>query len=264
MHLQKNTGSLSDDVPVLAGESLLLLKKLISTPSFGGREEETAEIIQAHLRKEHIKPYRTHYNIWALNKYYDKNKPTILLNSHHDTAKPNWAYSRNPYFPQIEDGKLYGLGSNEAGGSLVALLALFRYFYARPDLPYNLCFTATEGEEKSGPGIKGIQAKIGNIAFAVIGAPTQMQMWGMDSTHPIVCAGLAIGLKTCSAPVNSSRGWLDAPSLIIGPGNPARSNIANEYIFVDEISEGISVYIELLNSLLFCLIHNPEHNFDEF
>jgi acetylornithine deacetylase len=87
---------------------------------------------------------------------------------------------------------------------------------------------------------------------------------GMDNLHPIVRAGLAIGLKTCSSPASYGQGLLQVPALTIGRGDPDRSHIANEYIFIDEISDGISTYIVLLNSLLFCLIRNPEHNLTEF
>ncbi len=88
-------------------------------------------------------------NVWAFNKQFDPALPTILLNSHHDTVKPNQGYSRDPFTPYIEVGKLYGLGSNDAGGSLVCLLAAFHYFYDKK-LPYNLLIAATAEEEISG------------------------------------------------------------------------------------------------------------------
>ncbi len=74
---------------------------------------------------------RDHHNIWAKNEYFDASKPTILLNSHHDTVKPNKGYTRDPYHAEIIDGKLFGLGSNDAGGCLVSLMSLFTYFYNR-------------------------------------------------------------------------------------------------------------------------------------
>ena len=89
-------------------------------------------------------------NVWATNKYFDELKPTILLNSHHDTVKPNQGYTLDPFHPVERDGKLFGLGSNDAGGSLVSLIATFLYFYDQTDLKYNLIIAATAEEEISG------------------------------------------------------------------------------------------------------------------
>src|SRR5690606_20408395 len=106
----------------------------------------------------------------------DPKKPTILLNSHHDTVKPNPAYTRDAFSPETEAGKLYGLGSNDAGGALVSLLATFRYYYAA-EMNFNLCFAATAEEEISGRnGIESILPEVGPIAFAIVGEPTLMQL----------------------------------------------------------------------------------------
>ena len=99
-----------------------LLKKLIATPSFSREEDGTATIIQQFFTDKNIPAKRFLNNIWAINKYFDPLKPTLLLNSHHDTVKPNPKYTKNPFEPIIEDEKLYGLGSNDASGCLVALL----------------------------------------------------------------------------------------------------------------------------------------------
>ena len=115
--------------------------------------------------------------MWAYNKYYDAAKPTILLNSHHDTVKPNPAYTRDPFSPDIEGDKLYGLGSNDAGASGVSLLATFLHYYDRPDLKYNLCVAITAEEENSGSGgLESIIPDLGPLEFAIVGEPTLMQL----------------------------------------------------------------------------------------
>src|ERR1022692_5220862 len=104
----------------LAEDSVELLRKLISIPSFSKEEEGTSAAIELFFKQHEIPFSRKGNNIWAFNKYYDKNKPTILLNSHHDTVKPNPGWTKDPFNPEIQDGKLYGLGSNDAGGCLVS------------------------------------------------------------------------------------------------------------------------------------------------
>src|SRR4051812_48188450 len=112
----------------LKDEAISLLKQLIATPSFSKEEDKTADILQQFLEKKGIKTVRKMNNVWAFNKDYQKDKPTVLLNSHHDTVKPNTGYTLNPFEPIEKDGKLFGLGSNDAGGALVSLLATFIYF----------------------------------------------------------------------------------------------------------------------------------------
>ncbi len=107
---------MSDSVAILTSNAIGLLKKLIATPSFSKEEEETAEIIENILESKGVNTYRYLNNIYAKNKYYDESKPTILLNSHHDTVRPNKGYTLDPFNPIEQDGKLYGLGSNDAGG----------------------------------------------------------------------------------------------------------------------------------------------------
>jgi acetylornithine deacetylase len=358
----------------LADDALLLLTQLIATPSTSGNEQETARIIESFLHRRDIKSYRLNNNVWAYNRYYNADKPTILLNSHHDTVKPNEGYTRNPFDAEISNHKLYGLGSNDAGGCLVSLLAVFCYFYNQPNLPYNLCIAATAEEESSGQkGLHAVLPQIGSISFAIVGEPTKMDMaiaemgnmvldcvaygtaghaarnegnnalykalgdiqWFsayqfpkqsafmgpvkltvteiqaglqhniiphecrftvdvrlsdcytadevlaiikqnthckitprgvimkpscIDHIHPVVRAGAALGRKTYTSPTSSDQGWLDVPSLKMGPGDSARSHMADEFIYVAEIQEGISIYIKLLKSMLFCLLHNPEAN----
>src|SRR6201991_275428 len=134
----------------LQEDSLALLKKLISIQSFSKEEDKTADEIERFLQDRQIKTYRKLNNIWAYNKHFDTAKPTLLLNSHHDTVKPNSGYTRNPYDAEIEEGKLYGLGSNDAGGCLVSLINVFLYFYDQENLRYNFCLATTAEEEISG------------------------------------------------------------------------------------------------------------------
>lgn len=116
-------------------QAVELLQKLISIPSFSKEEDKTADVIAAFLQQHGIEPHRKLSNLWTRNKYFDGSKPTILLNSHHDTVKPNSGYIRDPFDAKIEDGKLYGLGSNDAGGCLVSLIAAFLYFYDKHPSP---------------------------------------------------------------------------------------------------------------------------------
>lgn len=346
-------------------EALALLQTLISIPSFSKEENLTADVIQEYFIIKDIPCHRNMNNIWATNKFYNAGFPTILLNSHHDTVKPNQGYSRNPFVPEIEDGKLYGLGSNDAGGCLVSLLATFCHFYANENLRYNLIYSATAEEEISGQnGIELIYPLLGNISFAIVGEPTQMNLavaekglmvldcvahgksghaareeginalyvaiedinWfrtyqfervspflgeikmtatmiqsgtqhnvvpdtcnfvvdvritdeysheevleiirqnirssatprslrsrssSISLEHPIVIAGLALGRTTYGSPTSSDQALLPITSIKIGPGDSARSHTADEFIYIDEIQDGIRLYIEMLNQLLY-------------
>lgn len=161
----------------LYNNSIALLQQLIATPSTSRDEEQTASIIENHLTSQGVETHRHLNNVWAYNRHFSSAKPTILLNSHHDTVKPNSAYTRNPYAPTIENGRLYGLGSNDAGASVVGLISTFLHFYDAENLRYNLCLAITAEEEVSGRnGIESILDKIGDIDFAIVGEPTQMQM----------------------------------------------------------------------------------------
>jgi acetylornithine deacetylase len=162
---------------ILFEEAEKLLKKLIETPSFSREEKATADIIQNFFEEKGIPAERFNNNIWVKNQHFDDSKPAILLNSHHDTVKPNDGYTKSPFTPVIEDGKLYGLGSNDAGGALVSLIAAFLYFYNKKNLSYNFVFAASAEEEVSGDnGIVSILDKIPKIDAAVVGEPTQMRI----------------------------------------------------------------------------------------
>jgi acetylornithine deacetylase len=356
---------MSKDVSILQANAIDLLKQLIATPSFSREEDNSSALIRFFLEKNEVKTEQYLYNIWAKNKYFDANKPTILLNSHHDTVKPNKGYTLDPFSAIEKDGKLFGLGSNDAGGSLVSLIATFLYFYEKEDLKYNLVLAATAEEEISGHnGIEILLPQLGKIDFAIVGEPTQMQMavaekglmvldcvangkaghaareegdnaitkaikdieWfssykfdkisdllgpvkmsvtvietdnkahnvvpaqckyvvdcrvnelytfeemldiikpnvqseikprstrlrssaiGLD--HPLVKAGLKMKRSCYGSPTTSDKALMNFPSLKIGPGDSARSHTADEFIYIDEIKEGIELYIQLLNEIL--------------
>ena len=361
-HTEHSTGQMPD-LYTLSDDPLDLLKKLIATPSFSGEEQETADLIDAFLHKHHVFTFRKRNNIWCYNKNFDPAKPTLLLNSHHDTVRPTKAYNFNPFLPFIQEGKLYGLGSNDAGGCLVSLIAAFLHFHEFENLPYNLCLAATAEEETSGEyGLKCILPELHNIAFAIVGEPTQMEMavaekgsmvldctsfgkaghaareegdnaiykalldiqwfsdfifpiegelqspvkmtvtevhaglqhnivpaeceftvdirfthsWTpkeilttiqnhtncqikirpnvmkpsfIDGYHPLVMAGKEIGRTTYCSPTSSDQGWLEVPSMKMGPGDSARSHTADEFIYVEEIRSGIVTYIWMLENL---------------
>ncbi len=348
-----------------------LLKQLIATPSFSSEEDATAEILFRFLQQKDVTPYRFKNNIWALNKHFNKSLPSILLNSHHDTVKPNVQYTRNPFDAAIEDGKLYGLGSNDAGGCVVSLMAAFLHFYQRPGLKFNVILAITAEEETS--GTNGIEALLkhpefrnnmeghpGLFDFAIVGEPTKtnlaiaekgllvldcvaegraghaardegenaiykalndiqwfktfsfpkvseslgeikmsvtsvttenkahnvvpaecrfvvdirvtdqytheeimetvkqhtssqciprsfrMRSSKIDPSHPVVKAGISLGKTTYGSPTTSDAAMIDAPVLKCGPGDSARSHMADEFIFLKDIEDGIDTYIRML------------------
>jgi acetylornithine deacetylase len=341
-----------------------LLKSLLETPSFSGEEAQTASLIGDWLTALQVPFQRNENNVWAVNKYFDKKKPSILLNSHHDTVKPNKGYEKDPFKAEISEGKLFGLGSNDAGASLVSLLTTFSHFYEQENLKYNLVIAVTAEEENSGPnGLSSLLDTLPAIDFAIIGEPTAMQMaiaekgllvidgyasgtaghaahdntdnaiynalsdikWiknfqfpeisdllgpvkmtvtqieagqqhnvvpdnchfvidvrvnecytnqqvfdlidthtksklvarsfrlnssGIAPDHPIVQAGLTLGRTTYGSPTLSDQAILTCPSLKIGPGESKRSHQADEFIYLDEIEQGIKIYIELLTEIL--------------
>ena len=356
---------MSKDVSILQADCIALLKQLIATPSFSKEEDNSSALIRSFLESNEVKTEQYLYNIWTKNKYFDTNKSTILLNSHHDTVKPNKGYTLDPFAAIEKGGKLFGLGSNDAGGSLVSLIATFLYFYEKEDLKYNIVLAATAEEEISGHnGIEILLPQLGEIDFAIVGEPTQMQMaiaekglmvldciangkaghaareegdnaitkaikdieWfnsykfdkisdllgpvkmsvtvietenkahnvvpaqckfvvdcrvnelytfeemleiiksnvqseikprstrlrssSIALDHPVVRAGLKLKRTCYGSPTTSDKALMNFPSLKIGPGDSARSHTADEYIYVDEIKEGIELYIQLLNEII--------------
>lgn len=356
---------MNEKLTILQADAVELLKKLIATPSFSREEDQTSVILEKFFQERNIPAKKHLYNVWAVNKHFDSNKPILLLNSHHDTVKPNSQYTKDPFSPIIEEGKLYGLGSNDAGGCLVSLIATFLYFYEKENMKYNLILAASAEEEISGAnGIEVLLKQLGPVDCAIVGEPTQMQMavaerglmvldciakgkaghaarkegdnaiykamkdinWfttyqfpkvsellgpvNMDVTvietenkahnvvpaqckyvadirvnenytfeevleeirkniqseakprsfrlrstsisldHPLVKAGLNLKRTYYGSPTTSDKALMFFPSLKMGPGDSARSHTADEYIYIDEIKEGIEMYIQLLNQLL--------------
>lgn len=160
----------------LFSPALELLQRLIATPSFSREEDKTADILQEFLHDRGIPTGRKGNNLWACNRLFDHEKPTLLLNSHHDTVKPNQDWTRNPFAPDIENGILYGLGSNDAGGALVSLVQTFVHFYEH-ELPFNLILAPSAEEEIIGKnGIESILGDLGRINAAIVGEPTNCEL----------------------------------------------------------------------------------------
>ncbi len=346
----------------LLQETKELLIQLIECPSFSKEENGTARIIQDFFSRKKIPFERLENNIWAKNKYFNPSKPTYLLNSHHDTVKPNSQWTFDPFHATIVDEKIIGLGSNDAGASLVCLLSTFVEFYEFKDLAFNLVVAATAEEEISGKN--GIELLINHPEFpkidaAIVGEPTDCQLaiaekgllvldakvWGkaghaarneginaiylgmedilklkdftfekvsellgpvkctvtiahggtqhnvipdlfeytidcrvnecysleevinilqnelkaeltarsirlnsskMDNNHPIVQAGKKLGLDCFGSPTLSDQALIPGPSVKIGPGHSGRSHTANEFIYLNELAQGLETYHNLL------------------
>ncbi|HET6990040.1 MAG TPA: M20/M25/M40 family metallo-hydrolase, partial [Bacteroidia bacterium] len=157
-------------------KAIHLLRQLIEKPSFSKEEFATADLIESFLQREKIATHRKENNVWAYNKNYDPAKPTLLLNSHHDTVRPVNSWTKNPFEALMENNKLYGLGSNDAGGALVSLISTFIYFHEK-EMPFNLLLAAIAEEEISGKnGIESILPLTGKIDAAIVGEPTQMNL----------------------------------------------------------------------------------------
>jgi acetylornithine deacetylase len=161
----------------LFDEVVDLLRQLIASPSFSKEENDTAEILMNFFAVRGVEFARVGNNVYAKNKFYDVNKPSVLLNSHHDTVKPNKGYTLDPFKPIEKDGKLFGLGSNDAGGCLVSLIATFLHFYHIQDARHNVVFAASAEEEISGVnGIELVLPYLGNIDYGIVGEPTKLEM----------------------------------------------------------------------------------------
>ncbi|MBS1486851.1 MAG: M20 family metallo-hydrolase [Bacteroidetes bacterium] len=340
-----------------------LLQQLISIPSYSKDEGKTAALLENFFRHYDVESFRKGNNVWAKNKNFDKAKPTILLNSHHDTVKPNPAYTRNPFQPEVIDYKLYGLGSNDAGGPLVSLIMTFLYFYHEQNLKYNLVFVGSAEEEISGTnGIELVWKELPPIDFAIVGEPTLMKMaiaekglmvldcivhgkaghaareegvnaiysslkdieWfrtfqfpkisptlgkvkmsvtviqagqahnqvppectftvdcrvtdaytleevlevvrknvsctvtprslrlkpkGIDTGHVLIRVAEKLGIEMYGSPTTSDQALIPVPSIKLGPGDSARSHSADEFIYLEEINNGINGYIKLIENL---------------
>ena len=179
------------EISQLQNDATELLKKLIATPSFSREEDKTAQILEDFFAESGIPHQRYINNVWAVNKFFDTEKPTVLLNSHHDTVEPNPKYTIDPFTPLEKDGKIFGLGSNDAGGCLVSLIATFRYFYDKENLPFNVVMACSSEEEISGVngieallGFKGFLDSVNELSFkepkkhwcGIVGEPTQTEL----------------------------------------------------------------------------------------
>ncbi len=345
----------------LKAEAIALLKQLISIPSFSKEEGETAAAIANFLAKKGVVPQRQGNNVWAYLTPFDSNRPTIWLNSHHDTVKPNTGYTKDPFSAEEQEGKLFGLGSNDAGGPLVALIATFCHFLGK-DLPFNLLLVASAEEEISGSqGISSLISVLPPADLVLVGEPTQMRLAvaekgllvldatikgkaghaareeGVNAIYlalndlekvkafkfskvssllgptkvsctvihageqhnlvPELCryvldvrvnelysheevlaelkaelsaeliprsmrlrssslpeghllqeVGKSLGLETFGSPTLSDQALIPYPSAKIGPGNSARSHTADEFIFTQEVRDGITTYISILET----------------
>lgn len=174
-----------DNLNTLIQDAIALLKEMISIPSFSKEEDRVASCIESFLNKRNITTHRLSNNVYALNHAFNTNKPTIVLNSHHDTVKPAKGFDTDPFIPTVIDNKLIGLGSNDAGGPLVALIATFLFYHYEQELPFNLCLIASAEEEISGKN--GIELLLNDEVFqnrisgsiiigALVGEPTKMEM----------------------------------------------------------------------------------------
>ena len=155
-------------------DAVQLLKKLIATPSVSRNEKDAADIMEQTIRSYGFEPQREANNLWIIDPHYDESRPTLLLNAHIDTVKPVASWSRNPFSPDVEDGVLYGLGSNDCGGGLCSLLQIFRMLTEKPQ-SYNLIYLASAEEEVSGKdGITRALPLLPHIDLAIVGEPTGM------------------------------------------------------------------------------------------
>lgn len=353
----------SVDLSAYYSSSVELLKRLIAIPSTSRWEDKTAGLLEDFLKEKKFLPRRAGNNVWAIRPDYDSSLPTVMLNSHHDTVPPNTSYTFDPYKPFVQDGKLFGLGSNDAGGPLVSLLFTF-LFFSDHELPFNLIFAASAEEEVSGKsGVEMMLHHLPEIDMAIVGEPTQMKMaiaekglLVLDCTatgisghaarnegvnalyravddittirkfsfekiseflgevhlavtsietankshnvvpdecsfvidvrvnekyaleeiitilenklksdirprsvrlkpsfipenHPLVKAGHICGFDAYGSPTLSDMALMNFPAVKIGPGHSARSHTANEYIYIKEIEQGISGYLDLINNL---------------
>lgn len=160
----------------LYNQAVALLQQLVQTPSVSRQEDGTALILENFFKEKNISNERVKNNVNAKTKYFGGNKKTLLLNSHHDTVPANKKYTLDPREAIVKDDRLHGLGSNDAGASLVSLLATFLYFYDK-EIPFNIIFAASSEEEVSGrDGIELLLTQLPQIDMAIVGEPTQMKL----------------------------------------------------------------------------------------
>ena len=156
-------------------DAVALLKQLIATPSVSRDEKAAADILENAMRGWELYPQRSGNNLWAVAGDIDTQRPTLLLNAHIDTVRPVASWTRDPFSPVVEGDRLYGLGSNDCGGGLMALLQVFRLLKDTRQA-YNLIYLASAEEEVSGAnGISSVIPQLPDIHLAIVGEPTGMQ-----------------------------------------------------------------------------------------
>ena len=162
------------DIHNATTEAVSLLKRLIATPSVSRDEKAAADILESYLKSHGCKTSRLGNNVWTKSTHFDTGHPAILLNAHIDTVKPVSGWQHDPFTPVMEEGgKLYGLGANDCGGGLMALLQVFLMLR---DTHSNLIYLASCEEEVSGKqGIESVLPLLPAIDFAIVGEPTGMQ-----------------------------------------------------------------------------------------
>jgi len=157
-------------------DAVSLLEQLIAISSFSKEENTVADFLERYIEIKGYVASRKDNNIWILSPGFDTSRPTILLNSHIDTVRPVAGWKRNPLIPSNENGRLYGLGSNDAGASVVCLLQTF-FYLTQQQQAYNLIFAASAEEEISGKnGLESLLSELPKIDFAIVGEPTQMNL----------------------------------------------------------------------------------------
>ena len=167
---------MSNSLTPLTEEAIQLLISLIKTPSYSREEAGTAALIENFLRAHGAAVRRDAHNVWAVSRHWQDGRPTVLLNSHHDTVRPGASWTADPFGAVVEGDKLTGLGSNDAGAAAVSLLAAFLYFEENPP-PFNLLCAITAEEEVSGAdGIRRLLPLLPPIDLGLVGEPTGMDL----------------------------------------------------------------------------------------
>ncbi|MBR5884582.1 MAG: M20 family metallo-hydrolase [Bacteroidaceae bacterium] len=163
------------NIAISSSQAVQLLSQLIETPRISREESQATQLLYDHMTKVcHLDVKRHGNNLWTIAPNFDPAKPTLLLNAHIDTVKPVAGWQRDPWKATVEDDRLYGLGSNDDGASLVSLLYAFIELSGRPQ-PYNLVYLASAEEEVSGKnGIELVIPLLPRIDVAIVGEPTGM------------------------------------------------------------------------------------------
>lgn len=157
-------------------DAIGLLQQMIAISSFSKEEKAVADFLERYIEVKGYVASRKDNNVWLLSSGFDSLRPTIMLNSHIDTVKPVTGWTHNPFLPTIENGRLYGLGSNDAGASVVSMLQAF-FYLTQQQQSYNLIYAASAEEEISGSnGIESLLKELPRIDFAIVGEPTKMQL----------------------------------------------------------------------------------------